>query len=244
MPVRVGVVSALNRYPVKSMQGEPMMAAGLVHTWMPGDRQYAFVRAADTSDFPWLTARQVPDLVRWRARYDGDDPKAARLTVTAPDGEAFDIRDPALAERLAAAAGEPVRLLRLGRGAFDAMPLSVLSTATVEGVGRAHGAAVMAGRFRANVIVTLEDGSEGEAGWVGRRLRFGGGDGGSAEVSADWAIPRCAMVGIDPATGERDAGLVRTVVQAFGNRIGVYCGVRRPGRVSVGDAVWLIDGVS
>ena len=64
-----GVVVSIARYPVKSMGPEPLEEAELHWTWLHGDRQYAFVKAADTSDFPWLTARDLPSLVRFTARY-------------------------------------------------------------------------------------------------------------------------------------------------------------------------------
>ena len=55
------------------------------------------------------------------------DPKRSALAVTDPEGAQYDIRDPRLAGRLAALAETPVWLLRLDRGAFDAMPLSLIT---------------------------------------------------------------------------------------------------------------------
>lgn len=235
----LGVVVAIRRYPVKSMQAEPMDAAALHWTGLHGDRQYAFCKAAGTSDFPWLTGREVPSLVQHAARYsNSSDPQRSRVRVTAPDGTECDVADPTLAERLADAAGVPVRLLRLGRGAFDAMPLSVLTTTTGEAVQQAHGLPISLDRFRANLVIRPNDPAVTERDWLGHALALGNGAA-PAVLRLDWLIPRCAMVAIDPATAVRDAGVLRTVVRHFRNEVGVYCAVQAPGVVRVGDRVRL-----
>ena len=234
-----GTVTSLSRFPVKSMRGEETQAVDLHWTWLHGDRHYAFVRSGDTSAFPWLTARQVPDLVRYVPCYaQPDDPRHSSLSVTDPDGRVFDIRDQALAAQLAAAAGEPVWLLRLGRGAFDAMPVSVLTTSTLARIAGAHGSAVAPARFRANIVIRPDDPAETEQDWLGRSLSFGPGPDAPC-LHLDWAIPRCAMIGIDPETGARDAALIRTVVRQFGNAVGVYCAVWAPGTVRLGDRIYI-----
>ncbi len=234
----LGTVVALRRYPVKSMRAESLEAADLHWTGLHGDRQYAFCRAADTSDFPWLTGRIVPGLLLHSARYsDAADPRRARVRVVTPDGVEHDVGDPALAAKLADAAAMPVRLLRLGRGAFDAMPVSVITTTTGDAVTRAHGAPVQLERFRANLVIRPDDPAASERDWLGRTLRFG--DAPDAPgLRLDWPIPRCAMVAIDPGTAVRDPGILRTVVQRFGNEVGVYCAVQAPGVIRVGDRVW------
>ncbi len=237
--VELGTVTELWRYPVKSMRAEALDAAALHWTGLYGDRQYAFCRSRDRSDFPWLTGRQVPGLVLYAARYsDPEDPQHARVRVAAPDGMECDVGDPALAERLAEAAGVPVRLLRLGRGAFDAMPVSMLATTAVEAISRAHGAPVASGRFRANLVIRPDDPAVSERDWLGRPVAFGDGPE-PPSLRLDWPIPRCAMVAIDPATAARDAVVLRTVVRRFRNEVGAYCSVQAPGLIRVGDRVRL-----
>lgn len=219
------------------MRAEPLDAAALHWTGLHGDRQYAFCRASDRSDFPWLTGRQIPGLVLHAARYsDPGDPRLARVQVTAPDGTELAIDDPGLAQRLSEALEGPVQLLRLGRGAFDAMPVSVIATTTGEAISQAHGTPVALDRFRANLVIRPNDPAATERDWLGRALALG--DGPDPPVlRLDWPIPRCAMVAIDPATAARDPGVLRTVVQRFGNEAGVYCAVQAPGRIRVGDRV-------
>jgi hypothetical protein len=64
MPLVIGQVEGIFRYPVKSMAGEPLETATLGWHGLDGDRRLAFRRLDDRSGFPWLTAGRLPDLVR------------------------------------------------------------------------------------------------------------------------------------------------------------------------------------
>ena len=232
-----GTVVALFRYPVKSMHAEALEKAELHWTWLHGDRQYAFVKASDTTAFPWLTGRDVPALVLYQARYVAPgNPRHSAVRVVAPDGMEYDLRDPGLTAQLTEAAGGKVLLMRLGRGAFDAMPISVMTTTMHRAIGNKHGSCVSLARFRANVVIRPDDPAVTEQHWVGLSLAFGD-QSNAARLSLDWPIPRCAMVGIDPVTADRDPSVVRTVVQRFGNKVGAYCSVQAPGTIKLGDRV-------
>ena len=219
------------------MRAEVLDTAALHWTGLHGDRQYAFCRASDRSDFPWLTGRQIPDLVLHAVRYsDPGNPRLARVRVTTPDGAEHAIDDPCLMQRLSEVVDGPVRLLRLGRGAFDAMPVSVITTTIGQIVSQAHGTPVALDRFRANLVIAPDDPAATERDWLGHAVTLGD-DPDPPALRLDWPIPRCAMVAIDPVTACRDAAVLRTVVQRFGNEVGAYCAVQAPGRIRVGDRV-------
>ena len=57
MSVEIGRVTAIYRFPVKSMAGELLRVANLRWQGIEGDRQYGFYRAANTSRFPWQGSR-------------------------------------------------------------------------------------------------------------------------------------------------------------------------------------------
>ncbi|MBI4624967.1 MAG: MOSC N-terminal beta barrel domain-containing protein [Verrucomicrobia bacterium] len=59
MPIEIGQVEAIFRYPVKSMGGERLEVAQLGWHGLEGDRRRAFRRIDDRSGFPWLTASKV-----------------------------------------------------------------------------------------------------------------------------------------------------------------------------------------
>lgn len=230
----VGTVAALHRYPVKSMAGERLEEAELRWTGIGGDRQYGVYRADDASGFPWLSARDLSRLVEFRpAFHDPADPRRSRLDVHTPEGEALDVADPALLRRLERETGEALRLLQTRRGAYDAMPVSVVTTATHAAIDATHGAPVDPRRFRSNVIVD-SDVREGE--WCGGVLQFGDADD-APRLMLGNPIPRCALITIDPVTATRDPAVMRTVAQGFGNLVGAYGSTARAGTIRVGDPV-------
>lgn len=234
----VGRVVGLWRYPVKAMASEALPAAAVDRDGLVGDRRWAFVRAgSEDSSFPWLTLRQRPDLHLYRPEHDDPSrPDTSTVTVTAPDGRRLPLTDPGLAAELG---GDGVRLLHRSAGVFDALPLSLLTTATVAGLERLVGVGLDARRFRPNLLVRPEDGEDGgdtpEQAWVGRTLRIG-----SARLHVDEPDHRCAVVDVDPVTGRRSgAGVLRAVVRERQGCAGVYGSTLTPGTVRVGDAVRL-----
>ena len=216
--VVVGRVAALYRYPVKSMAGQALDHADVSWHGLADDRRWGFVREGRERDgFPWLTLRQRPDLVLHRPR-----PVGRTVVVRAPDGREHDVADPALAALLGA------RPMKLDRGAFDSAPVSLLTAQSVAAAG-----AVDARRFRPNVVVESA-GEFPEDAWVGGTVAAGG-----VVLRVDRPDRRCAVVGVDPDTGERDREVLRAIALGHDMTLGVYASVVVPGRVAVGDAVVL-----
>jgi hypothetical protein len=233
----IGTVAALARYPVKSMSGEPMAEAELRWTGIHGDRQYSFYRLGDRGRFPWLSARDLPGLVLYRSAYAAPkDPRHSPVHVTAPHGEQHAVETPELARHLSEEAGAELGLLQFGRGTFDAMPVSVVSTATHAALDAAHGAALDPRRFRSNIVI---ESAHRETAWCGGRLAFGEQQD-AAQLLVNDPVPRCALITIDPDTAARDPAVLRTVVREFANAVAVYCAAAKPGMIRVGDTVrWL-----
>ena len=72
MPIEIGNVEALFRYPVKSMGGERLEVAELGWYGIEGDRRMAFRRTDDRSGMPWLTASKLPDLLLFAPHREDD----------------------------------------------------------------------------------------------------------------------------------------------------------------------------
>jgi uncharacterized protein YcbX len=233
----VGRVAALWRFPVKSMAGEPMDAVDLGWTGIRGDRQYAFLRHASLSRFPWFTGRDANGMLLYRASYrDPADPKLSPIDVTTPEGDVLPLDADDLRARLAEEGGMPVDLVRSGRSFFDAMPVSIVTTATHDELDVAGGDAIDPRRFRINIVIE-SDRREGE--WAERMLAVGDIATGPRLI-VHYPIDRCVMVTIDPDTGIRTPAVLKTVVRDFNNRIGIYASAARTGTIRVGDAVRLL----
>ncbi|WP_404339010.1 MOSC domain-containing protein [Sphingomonas sp. MMS12-HWE2-04] len=234
----VGHVAQLNRYPVKSMAGEQLGVAEVDWQGIEGDRQYAFVRSANGTRFPWLTAREVPAMVLHTARFaDPAKPKTSTVLVETPDGATLSLHDPLLRGHLEAAAGEPTALIQSARGIYDAMPISVQTSGGHARVEELHGSALDRRRFRANILIESELPASA---WQGQRLAFGNAEDGALLQMAD-PIPRCVLITIDPETGAKEPRVLRTIAQQFGNAYGLYGTAARPGLIRLGDAVRVVD---
>ena len=118
-------------------------------------------------------------------------------------------------------------MIKQNRGVFDALPLSLISTASI--------GTLDVRRFRPNLVVEAP-GEFPEDGWVGRTLSIGG-----MRMRADERDPRCVLVNVDPDTTERDHSILRWIAQERDTCLGVYGSTVSPGSVAVGDPVLLED---
>src|SRR5258708_4223809 len=135
MPIEIGHVEAIFRYPVKSMGGERLEVAKLGWHGLDGDRRLAFRRLDDRSGFPWLTASRLPDLLLFapQRREDGGD---LPTHILSPDGNAMPVFGEELAAEVGRRHGAPVQMMQLNHGIFDEASLSVIASDTVSEIGR------------------------------------------------------------------------------------------------------------
>jgi hypothetical protein len=120
--MRIGTITRLWRYPVKSMDGETLATARLTWRGMPGDRGWAVY---DETREGVTSAKRVPPLRGCAAAYveepaAGEASPPARLTL--PDGTTVRTDSPEAARRLSALAGRPLSLRALGSVGADAPP--------------------------------------------------------------------------------------------------------------------------
>jgi len=235
-----GRISAIFRYPVKSMAGESLDAARLSWHGIEGDRRFAFRRLNDKSGLPWLTASKLPQLLLYKPfRLDSNAAELLPTHVRTPDGKEHELRSDELREELSSRNDSNVELMSLKHGIFDEACISVISLGTVHCIQRESGRDVDVRRFRPNVVIETDSaGPFEEDKWVGRALLFGEGSGGPA-LTVTMKDERCVMVNFDPDTAERDSEVMKTVVRMNANCAGVYGTVVRVGELRVGQAVVL-----
>ncbi|HEX3527418.1 MAG TPA: MOSC domain-containing protein [Thermoanaerobaculia bacterium] len=201
MLVEIGHVEAIFRYPAKSMGGERLEAANLGWHGLEGDRRLAFRRMDDRSGFPWLSASQLPDLLRF-APHRGEDGARGDLPthVRTPDGEDMPVFGEDLATEVGRRYGAPVQMMQLKHGIFDEASLSMIASETVREIARLAGRSPDVRRFRPNVVVRLQRPvpfQEDE--WLGGVLSFGDGDDAPA-ITVTMRDVRCSMLCLDPDT--------------------------------------------
>jgi uncharacterized protein YcbX len=232
----IGKILQLARYPVKSMRGESLLAAELTFQGLPEDRRYAFVQTASRSAFPWLTARELPELLRYQPNVEQQVSGELAVTVTSPSGNEWPIRSEELRQEIEARSGRGVFLLRQGRGSYDEAPISLISRQTVARIAEESSTKEDAWRFRPNLLVDLQNGKAfRELDWVGGVLRIGK----AARVAITKADQRCVIITLDPQSGHPSPEILRCVAQGHKRCAGVYGSVISPGEVNVGDSIWL-----
>jgi uncharacterized protein YcbX len=232
----VGVIRQLARYPVKSMQGEALASLPLTLQGFQEDRRYAFVQAASRSSFPWLTARELPELFLYQTAVEKAGTPEVAVTVTTPSGERWPVASEELRRALEARSGKSLFLLRDHRGSYDNAPVSLISQQTVARIAEETGTKENPWRFRPNLLVDLSDGGAfDELKLVGKTLRLGD----TARIAVTEVDERCVMITLDPATGESAPSILKSVVQQHNKCAGVYATVLTPGEVRAGDSIAL-----
>ena len=240
MLIEIGQVEAIYRYPVKSMGGERLEEAQLGWHGLEGDRRLAFRRLEDRSDFPWLSASTLPDLIRFAPRRDADGARGELPThIRTPEGDELPVFGEDLAADVRRRYGAPVQMMHLKHGIFDEASLSVIALDTVREICRLAGRSPDVRRFRPNVLVrSLRSTPFQEDEWVGGLLTFGEGDDAPA-IAVTMRDVRCSMVNLDPDSASPAPEVLKAVVRGNQNNAGIYGTVTRVGRLAVGQTIFL-----
>jgi len=260
----IGTVESLWRYPVKSMRGEELDEIFAGFSGVYGDRLFAFRSSASRKGFPYFTARDQREMLRFRPRFRHPDKTAAPVNlreaesiapgatpvyadppdlmvdVETPAGNTLAIDDPALIDMLRNGVDDKhqLTLLRSERAITDCRPVSLLALQSVRQLAEETGTMVDKRRFRANIYLDLTS-AEGfaEDRFVGRSLRVGS----KVILSILERDPRCMMITLDPDTGAIAPALLKKVAQAHSGMTGVYGAVLAEGMIRKGDPVELIQ---
>ena len=260
----IGRVESLWRYPVKSMRGQELNEAFAGFSGVYGDRLFAFRNSAAPKGFPFLTAREQQDMLRYKPRFRYPE-KAAEpanlreaeslgpgltplsgeaadlmVEVETPSGAVLGIENPELLRMIGAGLGAEhhLSLIRSERAMTDCRPISLFSMQSARQLSEELGTAVDQRRFRANVYLDLAS-SEGfsEDAFVGRTLRLGS----KVVIAILERDPRCKMITLDPDTGESNPEFLRKVAKAHKGMAGVYGAVLVEGRLRKGDSIEVLN---
>lgn len=238
----VGIVKEIRRYPVKSMAGECLEETRVGWHGLAGDRRFAFLKVGNSTGLPFLSARDVPRLILYRAYFaDGEDLEQSSILVETPSGEVLDLTSPALLCELSQAyRRSELSLLQLWRGAYDSMDISLITTSSIKAVSERVGLPLEPVRFRPNILVeSLDQRTYPEDRWVGELLVFGDRNN-SARIRGNRKDVRCMIVNLNPETARQDPVVMKEIVANRRNLLGIYGTTERPGTICVGDVVHLV----
>ncbi len=264
----LGTISAIARFPVKSMMGEELNSALVAGGGLAGDRAYALVNGEGhigTAKIP----RKWGPLYSCRARYL-EEPSAHRLPpaeITLPDGERVMTSAPDIEARLSGLMGAEVRLITekpeglklesppLGtvpesddqptmefpvvNGFFDLGHLHLLTTATLDTLrSLSPDTRFEPRRFRPNFMVESPPGVTGFAENDWPGNVVAIGD----EVRIRVMMPtiRCVVTTLAQDDLPRDPAVLKTAAQHNSANVGVYAFVEQGGIVRRGDELRIV----
>jgi len=202
-----------------------------------GDRFCAFYDETKKGWGSYITARQLPELLSYKARLNQGE-----VNVTAPDGRRFSWDEALLAE-IQRLSKRKVSMTRPKAPNFespelmavDAASVLIITDASLRKLERLWGKPLDLRRFRANLVVSLEETAWNETDWTDRCLSVG-----STVLKIDTICERCSMITIDPDTIERDPSLLKIVNQELALQFGWYASVIQPGEVRTGDKLYFV----
>ena len=152
----------------------------------------------------------------------------------------MELRGTELQNEIAERFGNGVELMGLKHGIFDDASVSVISLATIAGIGAEAGLSLDRRRFRANIVLETHNNEPFlEDAWVGGTLVFGDAEPRPAVRVTAFDV-RCMMVNLDPDTALQDKRVLKTVVRLNRNNAGVYGTVVQVGMIRVGAPVRFI----
>ncbi|MEU7045171.1 MOSC N-terminal beta barrel domain-containing protein [Streptomyces varsoviensis] len=235
--INAGVVERIWRYPIKSTGGELIPRAGVEARGLVGDRLFAvrdaqgkFGSGKNTRRF-----RRMPGLLRLRSRYaDGD---AGEPELLDPEGAVVPDASAYLRGYLGR---EDVEVAREGDVShFDQLPLSVLTTATLDWVRSAvPGVPVDERRFRPNLLVRTPPGTPPfvEDQWFGSKARIGD----AVCVEFVRSSERCVMTNEAQQDLPHSSLILRAITKAHDMRLDGLATVVSPGEIRAGDPLVLL----
>ena len=211
--MELGTLSAIRRYPVKSLRGELLDEVAVLPQGVEGDR----VRAMIVREGHARTGKP----------YRGKENDRLHLSG-----------DPAVGAERAHERGVQVELEERRDEPFvDDAPVSIIVDKWLRGLSGYVGYDVGFERFRPNFFIKSREGfSLTEEAMTGRELALG-----DVLLRVRYPIERCVVTTYDQAGGEGDLEILNYVVRERSTWMGIYCDVLRAGIVRIGDSFSLVE---
>lgn len=237
----MGRVGKLWRYPASSLGGESLTQMPVGRDGAEGDRLFGLVDAVTgeiarpDADKKW---HGVP-LITARLNAGGG------LEVMVPGGDWLAAPGEEADRAASAFLGFDASIRRFDTGGdgnerttaprYAKDPIHLMTTASLAELKAQHPAGDPdARRFRPNILVDMQPvaGRFPETEWIGRRIAVG-----ELELRITEACRRCGFTIIAQDGFDNDPGILRTLVKKNAHNLGVYCEVKRPATVRVGDVM-------
>ncbi|HHW35691.1 MAG TPA: MOSC domain-containing protein [Bacillales bacterium] len=240
----IGYIKEIVRHPVKSFYGEGVQKTRIMEYGLYGDRSHAF--SDDTRPGKFLTITQFPEMVRYKARFIGEEltEKYPKVEITSPEGKILNLGDEELTKEIENKSGRKILPItytpsHVPLGAIEEEHIQLVTDASLDKLREIWGKSeIDYRRFRPNLLISLKEKVPFiEEQWFGKRVRIGN----EVEIELKRHCERCMIITVNPENAEKDATLLKTVVKERNNYFGVYASVIKTGEINVGDEVFLLD---
>jgi len=239
----IGHIKDIVRHPVKSFRGEHVQQSKIMEYGLYGDRSHAYVD--DTSQGDFLTITQFQEMVRYEARFVGEESmdEYPKVEVITPEGKVYDWEDQELIKEMENKSKRNISTKEYTPSHVPIGPIAVehvlLTTdASLNKLQELWGKdEVDMKRFRPNLVISLKEKKPFiEEEWIGRRIKIG------TEVELEFVghCVRCMIITVNPDNAERDLSLHRTLIKERNNNFGVYASVIKTGNIHVNDEIHLL----
>lgn len=236
----VGTVAQTWIYPFKGMQGIQLPAITLRSVSVVGDRTRKLDIVGTTETPTFLDTIKFRHLLQYHPQLlDPSNPKTTALIVHTPEGQQLDADGEELLAELESRSGKRLTVVRMGRGGYHSMPISLIGLPSIKAVEQKYGSLIDSRRFRMNLYIEPTSGAAyEEENWLGKMITFSDRDD-SASIVAIKKDERCATINLHPETGEPDPNVLKALVQAHGNTLGIYCTIVKEGTIKQGDPIYI-----
>lgn len=232
----VGKISAITRYPVKSFAGESLEDCKVETYGIVGDRSYSFYDETKHGWNKFVTARTIPEMLSYQAKFVQN-----QVEITSSDGRIFSWDEELLREIQSYL---PRKIVMSNHNdphpenhkllSVDAASILLITDLTLRKLEKMLGKKLDPRRFRANLLVELDDHTLSETDWMGKRITIG-----TSELVIDSFCERCTMTTIDPDTLDRDPSILKKINEEMSLQFGVYASVLKTGKITNGDKVYV-----
>ncbi|MFJ7364126.1 MOSC domain-containing protein [Peribacillus frigoritolerans] len=240
----IGHIKEIVRHPIKSLGGEFVQKSKIMDYGLYGDRSHAYTDETRKGDF--LTITQFQEMVRYKARFVGDElmEEYPKVEVMTPEGKVYDWEDEELIEEMENKSKRKISTIEYTPSHVPIGPIAVehilLATdASLDNLKEIWGKdEVDFRRFRPNLFISLKEKIPFiEEEWIGKRIKIGS----KVEIQLVGHCKRCMIITVNPDNAERDSSLHKTLIKERNNNFGVYASVINTGDIHVDDEVQLLE---
>lgn len=241
---KIGVLSSLLRYPVKSFGGENVESTRVLSYGVYGDRSHVIVD--ESRQGKYLTITQYQEMAAYQAAFVGEEKEDTypELQIHTANGERYGWTNGKWRRDLQLKSGRDLSFHSFTPsfvpiGAIEEAPLLLVTHSSLQYLSKQLGKMeIDAKRFRPNFIIHTDQNTPfSEHDWISNQMKIG------EEVVIEVTQPceRCMIITVDPKNGQRTANIHKEIIRTNHNYFGVYAKVIQTGKVKLGDEIWLVN---